>query len=196
MIHFVFTNVFTILIASGELEDTTASASRMIEWPHASHRNNLPGMAHSKLGEKQVAEEKIRDNHGQPEDVTRVRRTNSDLLSTQPSFNPSMIKKEDRVSTFPNTDPAVFFDAIEKGDIATIKREVKNGTKLEIFDEFGRTPLWRAVDIGERSVIQFLLENGANVEAKNFRGQNILDWALNKGKQDIVNMVIAIGDAE
>ncbi|KAL7927011.1 purine and uridine phosphorylase [Trichoderma austrokoningii] len=108
---------------------------------------------------------------------------------------PPRIKKESRVHTFPSTDPAAFFDAIEEGNIAIIKRELKNGTSLEIVDEFGRTPLWRAVDIGERRVIQFLLDNGANVEAKNFRGQNILDWALKKGKRDIVDMVLPIVDA-
>jgi hypothetical protein len=200
IVRSIFTNAAMVLIASEEVEGTTAAfASRIIEWSEASHGNHLPGMAHSKLGQKQATEEKIRNNHGQPEDpehVTRVRRTNSDLAPTQPLFNPPKMTKEDRVVTFPSTDPALFFDAVEKGDIATIKREIKNGTKLEITDEFGRTPLWLAVGIGKRSVIQLLLENGADVEAKNLRGQNILDWALNKGKQDIVNMVIAIGDAE
>lgn len=176
-----------ILIACEELEGTTAFASRMIEWPDASHGNNLPSIAQSKLRQKQATEVEIRDNPGQPEHVTGVRHTNSNPISTQPL--PSMIKKEDRVHSFPNTDPAFFFNAIEKGDFTTIRRELKNGTNLEITDEFGRTPLWFAVSIGKRNVIQLLLEKGANTEAKNLHGQNILAWAVGKGKTDIVEML-------
>lgn len=50
--------------------------------------------------------------------------------------------------------------AIDAGDIATIKRLLQSGTDLETTDEFGRTPLWRAVEVDQRSVIQLLLENG------------------------------------
>ncbi|UKZ64998.1 uncharacterized protein TrAtP1_006199 [Trichoderma atroviride] len=175
-----------------EPEEPAASAPHMIEWPGANYRSNLLGTANSEPRGKQATEQRIPANHGQPEDIAGVRRTNSERVVTQPVF----LTKEDRVHTFPNTDPEAFFNAVEKGDIPTIQRELKNGTSLEITDEFGRTPLWLAVGIGKRNVIQILLEKGANVEAKNFHGQNILEWALNKGKHDIVNMVIAIGDGE
>lgn len=145
-----------------------------------------------------------RDNPGHPrhpEDGPSLARRNTDSGSTQPllggdiSDQPTSIKKK-RSSTFPNTNPAIFFDAIKAGDIAAIQRELKNGTDLEITDEFGFTPLWRAVDIGERNVIQLLLDNGANYEAK-FLGQtSVLEWALDKGKGDIVNMVLAKMDAK
>lgn len=133
-----------------------------------------------------------RNNPGhprQPEDD--LPHTNSDPVPSQPSnlSDLRMIAKENRVHTFPNTDPAIFFEAIEKGDVATIKRELKNGTNLEIVDEFGRTPLWHAVLIGKRSVVQLLLEKGASIEAKNFHGQNILGWAVEKQKNDIIEML-------
>ncbi|UKZ60138.1 uncharacterized protein TrAtP1_001422 [Trichoderma atroviride] len=96
------------------------------------------------------------------------------------------------LTKFPGYD---FFEAIDKGDIPTIERLLKNGADLEVADEFGRTPLWRAVSIGERSVIQLLLVNGANLEAKNLHKQNILNWAKSKSKPDIVDMIVAAMDA-
>jgi ankyrin repeat protein len=104
-----------------------------------------------------------------------------------------LLKK--RSHTFPNTDPAVFFGAIKARDIVTIQRELKNGTDLEITDEFGFTPLWRAVDIGEPKIIQLLLDHGANYEAKFLGHNSVLDWALDKGKENIVDMVLAKMDA-
>ncbi|KAK1254744.1 hypothetical protein MKX08_008739, partial [Trichoderma sp. CBMAI-0020] len=138
-----------------------------------------------------------RNNPGhprRPEDGSSLERRNTDLGSTQPLLGGDLsdpattgIKKR-RSYTFPNTDPAVLFNAIKTGDIATIQRELKNGAALEVTDKIGFTPLWRAVHIGEGRVIQLLLNGGANYEA-NLNGQNILEWALKKGKADIVDMI-------
>lgn len=144
------------------------------------------------------------ENHeprSQPQNSPGVQRRNSAFVSTQsmPGSGPSdPIQQVPAAKTWPlNNDPTSdLFEAIEEGDIATIKKELENGIDLDILDEFGRTPLWRAVEIGKLSVIQLLLDNGADFEAQNLRKQNILDWALKKGKQDIVNMVIAIMDAK
>lgn len=141
----------------------------------------------------------MRNNPGHPrhpEGGSSLERRNTDSGQTQPLLGGNLsdlpitgVKKK-RSYTFPNTNPAALFKAIKAGDFATIQKELKNGAALEVTDEIGFTPLWRAVDIGQRNVIQLLLDGGANYEA-NFNGQNILDWALKKGEQDIVNMVLA-----
>lgn len=196
-------------------QGATEPAPQIIGCPEAIWYNNSPDAAHPKLGETLYdANDLTRpqtppqspklENHEKqphPDDGPSLPRRNTDFGSTQPLLSgdvsaPLTILQKKRSNTFPNTDPAVFFDAIEEGDITTIKRELKNGTNVEIIDEFGRTPLWRAVEIGNRHVIQLLLDNDANVEAKNLRGGNILDWALKKGKEDIVNMVLAKMDAK
>ncbi|KAL7921155.1 hypothetical protein ACQKWADRAFT_327934 [Trichoderma austrokoningii] len=82
-----------------------------------------------------------------------------------------------------------FFEAIKDGDVATIKSMLASGADVEMTDEFGRTPLWRAVLLGERSLIQLFLDSGASMEAENFNRQSILDWAIDKGKSDIVEML-------
>ncbi|EHK43341.1 hypothetical protein TRIATDRAFT_285954 [Trichoderma atroviride IMI 206040] len=53
------------------------------------------------------------------------------------------------LTKFPGYD---FFEAIDKGDIPTIERLLENGADLEVADEFGRTPLWRAPEA--RDMIQ------------------------------------------
>lgn len=105
---------------------------------------------------------------------------------------PSLAPK--RSQTFPinrhsSTGPAVFFAAIEAGDIATIKRLLQAGADLEMIDEFGRTPLWRAVEIGQRSVVKLLLDKGANTRAQNAYGQDILGWAVDRHRGDVIEML-------
>lgn len=136
------------------------------------------------------------NNHGHPhrlEDRSSLsRRKTTDLGSTQPlsdgDLSDPLMNGLKKSYTYPNTDPAVLFDAIKAGDIATIEKELKNGAALEVTDGFGFTPLWRAVDIGKCSAIKLLLDNGANYDAR-FNGKTVLQWALDNCKVDIVDMI-------
>lgn len=123
---------------------------------------------------------------GKNEDVptswrTRKRRIGQPLLNKEEMMaNPHMSGIDERKVS----------RAIETQDLVLIKRLLEDNVgNLEVINEFGITPLWYAVLLGRRDVIQFLLDAGANSEAENFRGQTVLAWAVANDKSDIIEML-------
>ncbi|KAM0484348.1 hypothetical protein ACHAPX_001771 [Trichoderma viride] len=82
-----------------------------------------------------------------------------------------------------------YFRAIEIRDMPRIRKLIEDGADLETTDELGRTPLWHAVIIGHRKIIQLLLDHGANTEAQNVDAQDILGWAVVSNRYDIVEIL-------
>lgn len=82
-----------------------------------------------------------------------------------------------------------YFRAIEIRDMPRIKKLIEDGADLETTDELGRTPLWHAVIIGHRKIIQLLLDHGANMKAQNVDAQDILGWAVVSNRYDIVKIL-------
>ncbi|PTB45639.1 hypothetical protein M441DRAFT_54680 [Trichoderma asperellum CBS 433.97] len=82
-----------------------------------------------------------------------------------------------------------YFRAIETRDIPSIRKLIGDGADLETTDELGRTPLWHAVIIGHHTIIRLLLDNGANIEARDVDAQDILGWAVASNRYDIVQIL-------
>ncbi|KAL7939328.1 hypothetical protein V8C35DRAFT_286340 [Trichoderma chlorosporum] len=82
------------------------------------------------------------------------------------------------------------FSQIKKGNAAAVKRLLEKGAEIERVDKDGFTPLWRAVQSGRCDVIQVLLDQRANIEALNTRGENILAWALEHHQDEVINMLV------
>lgn len=83
------------------------------------------------------------------------------------------------------------FSKIKKGDAAAVKRLLEQGADIEKRDDDGFTPLWCAVQLGKRDVIQVFLDKKADVESLNVRGQNILEWAVENRRQDVIDMLLS-----
>lgn len=58
---------------------------------------------------------------------------------------------------------------------------IEDGVDINIKDEHGESPLFHAVFYGMLEMCEFLLENGAKVNAKSHIGKNALHWAVEKG---------------
>ncbi len=67
--------------------------------------------------------------------------------------------------------------AIGRGKIEIIRDLLQNGTVAN-FSLYGTTPLHMAAEKGYSSIVQLLIENGANLLAHNAKGQTPLDVAL------------------
>jgi hypothetical protein len=73
------------------------------------------------------------------------------------------------------------YEAAAKGNIEAVKQHLAAGTDVDAkdtSDSLGMTPLhWTALT-GRREIVELLIANGADVNAKNDGGETPLDWAI------------------
>lgn len=68
----------------------------------------------------------------------------------------------------PSSGPdAAWFDAVKQGDLETVKKMVEKGQNIEVKDEasFGQTALGWATFIGYEDIVDYLLDQGADIMA-------------------------------
>ncbi|RKK86522.1 hypothetical protein BFJ68_g17134 [Fusarium oxysporum] len=71
----------------------------------------------------------------------------------------------------------------------------RNVLTVDASDEFGRTPLWWAVERGQEAVVRLLLEKGAAIEAEGDFGRIALSWAAKGGHEAVVRLLLEKGAA-
>src|SRR4051794_15819871 len=65
------------------------------------------------------------------------------------------------------TIPTPFFDAVRRGDVATVKKLLDQGSDVKATDEEGMTPLYRAALYGgDFDMVRLLVEHGADVNVE------------------------------
>lgn len=87
------------------------------------------------------------------------------------------------VNISPNTP---LCSAIMKGDLATVKKFIEYGADVNEISN-GLTPLMFAARYNKVDIIKFLLEKGADRNAKDGRGNNALKYAEFSISQDAFN---------
>jgi len=71
----------------------------------------------------------------------------------------------------------IFFHAIGDGDLEAVNKAISDGFDFNNAIYEGHTPLHMAVDWGYKEIVELLLVNGADVNAKDEFGDTPLDWA-------------------
>jgi ankyrin repeat protein len=85
-------------------------------------------------------------------------------------------------------------DAIQKGDVAKVKTLISNKKELiHMKSEKGQTPLHLAVQNGSQEIINFLISQGADINAKDSEGNTPLITALALRKADTAKFLLAKG---
>ena len=85
-------------------------------------------------------------------------------------------------------------DAAERGDLAAVQVELDNGEKINVKDMDNWTPLHIAVRFDHEELVELLIANGANVNARGGWQQGApLHWASLAGRINIVELLIANG---
>ncbi|WFF38289.1 ankyrin repeat domain-containing protein [Moraxella nasibovis] len=100
----------------------------------------------------------------------------------------------------PSTGPdAAWFDAVKKGDLATVKYMVENGQNLEAKDvgSLEQTALGWAAFIGYEDMVDYLIEQGASLHATD-KGDvyNVMKSAVLGKNTNIVKKVHTLLNAE
>jgi ankyrin repeat protein/L-ascorbate metabolism protein UlaG (beta-lactamase superfamily) len=85
-------------------------------------------------------------------------------------------------------------DAIQKGDVAKVKTLISNNKELiNMKSEKGQTPLHLAVQNGNQEIVEFLISQGADVNARDGEGNTTLVTALALKKTDTAKFLLSKG---
>ena len=72
-------------------------------------------------------------------------------------------------------------EAAEKGKIATVKQHLAAGVDVNAKSkQYGQSPLHHAALGGQVGIVELLIENDADINAKTDGGYTPLDWADNR----------------
>nr|XP_022906858.1 myotrophin [Onthophagus taurus] len=82
---------------------------------------------------------------------------------------------------------------IKNGDLDQVKDIVEKKAVNINADIDGRPPILYAADYGQTDVIEYLINNGANVNAKDKHGITALLAAIWEGHKDCVKLLLAKG---
>ncbi len=102
----------------------------------------------------------------------------------------------DASSTNTETTIADIHEAVKKGALERVKAFLANGEKVDIKDRYGMTPLYHAAAKGHQDVCEFLISQGADVNAGREIGFVPLTGALNNRTEsgvEIFKLLVAKG---
>lgn len=68
------------------------------------------------------------------------------------------------------------------GDVERVEQQLSNGVDINIVDNYQVSALHLAIRSGAENVVEFLLKNGANIEAKDFVEDTPLHTSARYGK--------------
>jgi ankyrin repeat protein len=86
------------------------------------------------------------------------------------------------------------YEAAESGDIEAVKQHLADGTDIELkCPGCGSTALGHAAKHGHNEIAELLIENGADVSAKDDEGMTPLHIAASNGFKEIAELLIAEG---
>ena len=84
-------------------------------------------------------------------------------------------------------------DAVQSGDIATVKKFLDEGVPVDLADEEGWSLLHHAAALGQVEVINLLHEKGCHVDMLDNEGRTPLHYAATNGDIETIRLLIAMG---
>ncbi|KAJ8726997.1 hypothetical protein PYW08_015394 [Mythimna loreyi] len=70
---------------------------------------------------------------------------------------------------------------------------IDKGCKLNCIDNYGQTPLMKAIGCGRVAVVQKLLDLNVNIEVRDLQGWTAIFWAAHHNQPEILELLIARG---
>ena len=92
--------------------------------------------------------------------------------------------------------PEVFFQSVESGDYAEVKRLIEKGADVNAQDNEGATALMLASYNGHTEVVKLLIDKGVDVNAHANTGHTALMLASAEGHKEIVKLLLNAGAQE
>ena len=80
--------------------------------------------------------------------------------------------------------------AAQAGQLELVKTLIAHGADVHVFNAAGYSALRRALWKGHREVARYLIQSGADANEKDPEGRNTWEWAKQKMRPDITQMLI------
>jgi ankyrin repeat protein len=93
-----------------------------------------------------------------------------------------------------NEKPNTVFDAVLKGDIATLKKLLAEGVAINAKGEDGYTALMAAASLGRGDMVKILLDANADLNAVNDDGLTAMQVASNNNHAEVVKLLSDAGN--
>ena len=90
-------------------------------------------------------------------------------------------------------DKNIMFQASEWGYMGIVKLLLMNGINIDEKDNYGETPLMKAVYRGRSELVELLLRAGADVNAYYNRYNTALDYAEQKNDEHVIYILRTAG---
>lgn len=87
------------------------------------------------------------------------------------------------------TNDGDIFDAIEFGDLESVKRYWTDSIEIDYQEKGGNTMLMLASFYGFEDIFEFLLSKRPNLNSKNAQGQTASDIARDKGHNSMLDLL-------
>lgn len=113
------------------------------------------------------------------------------LLNYKIQLLPSGLEKKPLERTQSNEGVKALLIAVEKGHLRNASKVLLANIDPNGHGEDGQTPLCRAVELGDRAMVEFLLSHGADAGLRNAKGEAPLDIALRGGHPAIASLLKA-----
>jgi ankyrin repeat protein len=85
------------------------------------------------------------------------------------------------------------FQSIEKSDLASVQKLVKQSANIEAKDADGATPVVMAAANGDAAIVKFLLDRGANADVRDSSGVTLFVKAVRVGQANVLELLIQRG---
>eukprot|EP00873_Tetraselmis_striata_P044308 jgi/Tetstr1/464572/TSEL_009328.t1 len=92
-----------------------------------------------------------------------------------------------------NITPSVLFEAVEIGDLESVRQFLRLGVDICTENQFGQTPLHAACLFGQKEIAEFLLSQGADLEVVDKNMLTPFIYAAVEGHQEIMEMLLDCG---
>jgi len=140
---------------------------------------------------------KTSQDKSEPPDKKSSKKEDS-VMITRESGRPDMIpgKKEGMNKLADDGRPLIYetiHDAVEKGDLADMKRHLARGAAVNARNKDGNTPLHWATFSGQTEAAELLIKYGAEVNVRDKNGRTPLHWAARSGDTEIAEMLLNHG---
>ena len=140
------------------------------ENPHYKERNDSIEDTNSDMNVKLLSEDSAKKEEA---------KTTNEYLDTS-VFPPRIVHSEEAEKLYYEaTGRTPLYVAVENGDLEKVKELGENHPRyINIADDKSRTPLHVAIEHNQFEIAEFLIGNGAKVNAKDFLGKTPLDYAV------------------